>query len=58
MCYAFHMGKASEIHLPEEERYQLESWVRKGTMEQRFVERARIVLEAAAGKTTKEIATA
>ena len=56
MCYAFHMGKASEIHLPEEEREQLESWVRKGTMEQRFVERARIVLEAAAGKTTKEIA--
>lgn len=56
MCYAFHMGKAREIHLPEEERYQLESWVRKGTMEQRFVERARIVLEAAAGKTTKEIA--
>jgi IS30 family transposase len=56
MCYAFDMGKASEIHLTEEERNQLESWVRKGTMEQRFVERARIVLEAATGKTTKEIA--
>ena len=56
MCYAFHMGKANEIHLSEEERNQLESWVRKGTMEQRFVERARIVLEAATGKTTKEIA--
>jgi len=50
------MGKAREIHLIEEERNQLESWVRKGTMEQRFVERARIVLEAATGKTTKEIA--
>jgi len=56
MCYAFHMGKASEIHLAEEERNQLESWVRKETMEQRLVERARIVLEAATGKTTKEIA--
>ena len=30
--------------------------MRKGTMEQRFVERARIVLEAAAGKESKEIA--
>ena len=28
----------------------------KGTSEQRYVQRARIVLEAAAGKTTKEIA--
>jgi transposase len=50
------MGKASEIHLTEEEQNQLESWVRKGTMEQRFVERARIVLEAGTGRTTKEIA--
>jgi len=56
MYYAFHMGKASEIHLTGEERNQLESWVRKGTMEQRLVERARIVLEAATGKTSKEIA--
>ena len=44
------------IHLTEEDRNQLESWVRKKTMEQRFVERARIVLEASTGKTTKEIA--
>jgi transposase len=50
------MRKASEIYLTEEERHQLESWVRKGTMEQRLVERARIVLEAATGKTSKEIA--
>jgi hypothetical protein len=50
------MREAIEIHLTEEERNQLESWVRKGTMEQRFVERARIALEAATGKTTKEIA--
>jgi transposase len=50
------MGKASEIQLTEDDRTKLESWVRKGTMEQRFIERARIVLEAATGKTTKEIA--
>ena len=50
------MGKATEIHLTEEERNQLESWVRKGTTEQRMVLRSRIVLESAAGKTTKEIA--
>lgn len=41
--------------LTNEERERLESWVRKGTMEQRMVQRARIVLEAAAGKTSKEI---
>ena len=38
------MGKANEIHLNEEERNQLESWVHKATTEQHFVERARIVL--------------
>jgi transposase len=47
---------ATEIRLSEEERQQLESWVRKTTMEQRMVQRARIVLESAAGKTTKGIA--
>ena len=50
------MTRASEINLTEEEQNKLESWLRKETAEQRFVERARIVLEAAAGKTTKEIA--
>jgi transposase len=40
----------------EDEREQLESWVRKGTTEQRLVMRARIVLASAAGRTTKEIA--
>jgi transposase len=34
----------------------LESWIRKGTMEQRMVQRARIVLESATGKMTKEVA--
>jgi transposase len=49
------MAKACEIHLTDEERSQLESWVRKTTTEQRMVQRARIVLEGAAGKTSKEI---
>ncbi len=48
--------KATPIILTDEEHEELESWVRKGTMEQRMVQRARIVLEAAAGKTTGEIA--
>ena len=56
MCYASLMGRASEIHLTEEDRSQLESWLRKGTVEQRMVQRARIVLESAAGRTTKGIA--
>lgn len=47
---------ARVITLSDEERNELESWVRKGTMEQRMVQRARIVLESAAGKMTKEIA--
>jgi len=50
------MGKATEIHLSEEEQKTLKAWIGKGTMEQRLVERARIVLEAAEGKTTAEIA--
>jgi transposase len=50
------MARACEIRLTDEERSQLESWVRKTTTEQRMVQRARIVLEGAAGKTSKEIA--
>lgn len=50
------MAKATEIHLTEEEQSALKSWINKGTTEQRMVERARIVLEAATGKTTKEVA--
>ncbi len=49
-------GKATLVRLTEQERNELESLVRKTTLERRFVERARIVLEAAAGKTTQEIA--
>ena len=50
------MARACEINLTDEERSQLEFWVRKTTTEQRMVQRARIVLEGAAGKTSKEIA--
>lgn len=50
------MAKACEIHLSEEERKELESWVRSGSTEQRMAQRARIVLESAAGKASKEIA--
>jgi len=48
--------KATEVSLSTEEREQLESWIRKGSAEQRLVERARIVLESAAGRTNKRIA--
>ena len=50
------MGVATLIELNEDERDTLETWVRRSTTEQRMVQRARMVLEAAAGKTTKEIA--
>ena len=49
-------GVATAIHLTEEERSTLESWVRNTTTEQRMAQRARMVLEAAAGRTTKEVA--
>jgi transposase len=52
------MAKATEIWLTEEETNILKSWVSKGTTEQRRVERARIILAAGEGKTTKEIAEA
>ncbi len=52
------MARACEIILTEEERNQLESLVRKTTTEQRIVQRVHIVLEAAAGKASKEIALA
>ncbi len=57
MLYTLVMqGKATMVSLTEEEQERLESWVRAGTMEHRLVQRARIVLESAAGRTTKEIA--
>lgn len=50
------MGVATPIQLTGDERDTLETWVRKTTTEQRMAQRARIVLEAAAGKRTKEVA--
>ena len=50
------MGVATPIELTDDERGALETWGRRTTTEQRMVQRARIVLEAAAGKTTKEVA--
>lgn len=49
-------GKATPLVLTEQERNELEVWVRKPATERRWADRARIVLEAAAGKTTLEIA--
>ena len=50
------MAVATQIELVEEDRATLESWVRSSTTEQRMVQRARIVLEAATGSTTKDVA--
>lgn len=50
-------GIATRITLSEDESAQLTAWARNGTTEQRIAERARIVLAAATGKTTKEIAS-
>jgi transposase len=49
-------GKAKAISLTPEERQQLEAWMRASTTEHRLVQRARIVLESAAGRMTREIA--
>lgn len=50
-------GVAKPISLTDEERDQLAAWARNGTTEQRVAVRARIVLAAAAGQATKEIAS-
>ena len=50
------MGKATAIQLSSEDRDVLESWVRAGSTEQRFVQRARYILAAAEGKATTAIA--
>ncbi len=58
MMYSLGMaGVATRIELTEDDRTTLERWVRGTTTEQRIVQRARIVLAAAAGSTTKEIAS-
>ena len=50
------MALATQIDLVAEDRAALESWVRSSATEQRMVQRARIVLEAATGSTTKDVA--
>jgi len=50
------MRPATAVRLSEQERCTLERWVRSGTTEQRLVLRARMILAAAEGKMTKEIA--
>lgn len=47
---------ASPVSLNEAERRELEAWLRKGSVEQRMVQRAHIVLESAGGKTVQEVA--
>ena len=56
MYYGPFMAVATRIELVEEDRATLENWVRSSTTEQRMVQRARIVLEAATGSTTKDVA--
>ena len=50
------MRKAALIVLTDDEFATLSSWVRSGTSEARFTQRAKIVLAAASGKQTTEIA--
>ena len=50
------MGRGTTIVLTEEERAPLLSWIRSGTTQQRLVPRARLVLAAADGKETQDIA--
>lgn len=50
------MSRATVITLSDAEREALASWVRKPTTEQRLAQRARIILEAGAGRLTTEIA--
>ncbi len=58
MIYArFMAGIATRIALSEDESAQLATWARQSTAERRIAERARIILAAATGKTTKEIAS-
>jgi transposase len=50
------MATASIIELTEAEQKILKSWLSRGTTERRMVDRAQIVLLAAKGKTTTQIA--
>lgn len=50
------MGRKTEVELTAGQREKLEGWVRSGKTEQRLARRARIVLAAAEGRATTEIA--
>ena len=50
------MGRATEIVLTVQQRQTLEAWSRSKVMEFRYVERARIILDAARGDSTSAIA--
>ena len=49
-------GKGTPIAPSNRDRATLESWMRSGTTQQRLVVRAKLVLAAAEGKQTKQIA--
>jgi len=51
------MRVASKISIEPDDKSVLEKWVRSHTIEKRFSERARIILLAEQGKTSKEIAS-
>ena len=48
--------RATELHVSVEDRTVLESWVRSGKTERRMADRARLILAAADGLSTNEIA--
>jgi transposase len=52
------MARAQGIMLTDEQRKTLLSWLRSGTTEHRLAERAKIILAAAEGETTQNIAEA
>jgi transposase len=49
-------GKPAQIQLSEQEEAVLREWTRKGTAEQRSVDRARIILLSHEGLTVEKIA--
>ena len=49
-------GTPAQIHLTEQEEATLRNWTRKGTTEQRLVDRARIILLSHEGLTVEKIA--
>jgi len=48
--------QATEVRLTDEEQEVIKGWVKRPTTEQRLVLRSKIILRAAEGAKTKEIA--